>query len=103
MISICASRILRLLHISSSYASSLEQVYRVPTPTDNAETLAKRPLYNKRNAFFDSASLNDLADAVERVPQRADLQAALEGAKAEYNALSEEYQRHKGQADIAFA
>jgi tRNA(Arg) A34 adenosine deaminase TadA len=42
----------------------LEQVFRVPAPSDTPETLAARPLYNRTNKFFAAKSLANLVDSI---------------------------------------
>ena len=73
----------------------LESVFRVPAPSDTPATLAARPLYNKTNKFFASASLADLVERIEDASDRAKWAAEVERVKGLYNALSETYQENK--------
>ncbi|CAK7207566.1 hypothetical protein SEUCBS139899_010376 [Sporothrix eucalyptigena] len=73
----------------------LESVFRVPAPGDTPETLADRPLYNKTNKFFSSASLADLVAQIEDPAERAHWSAEVARVKALYGQLSETYQEGK--------
>lgn len=78
------------------------QVFRVPSPSDTADTLATRPLYNTTNAFFTSHSLASLVnmikgDEAERMRER------VTAIQKQYTGLSETYQGGKGRADIPLA
>ncbi|KAK3945729.1 putative cytidine deoxycytidylate deaminase family protein [Diplogelasinospora grovesii] len=73
----------------------LEQVFRVPGPSDTAETLAARPLYNRKNKFFTARSLADLLPEVPDEAARARWKAEIERVKGLYNSLSETYQAGK--------
>lgn len=73
----------------------LEQVFRVPAPSDTPETLAGRPLYNRRNKFFNAKSIADLLSEVEDAGEKAKLAAEISRVKEMYNSLSETYQEGK--------
>ncbi|KDQ55521.1 hypothetical protein JAAARDRAFT_134046 [Jaapia argillacea MUCL 33604] len=81
----------------------LEEVYRVPTPNDTPESLAQRPLYNKTNKFFKSASLAELGESVGSTEERERIKARLKEIKKKYDDLSTTYQAGKGSADIPLA
>ena len=73
----------------------LEQVFRVPAPSDTYETLAARPLYNRKNKFFTAKSL---ADLLSELPDEADRQhwtAEVTKVKELYDSLSATYQEGK--------
>ncbi|KAH8903611.1 cytidine deaminase-like protein [Coniochaeta sp. PMI_546] len=73
----------------------LEQVFRVPGPSDTPETLAARPLYNRKNKFFTAKSLADLVDEIDEEEEKAKWTAEIARVKGLYNALSETYQEGK--------
>ncbi|KAM7215240.1 guanine deaminase [Rhypophila decipiens] len=73
----------------------LEQVFRVPGPSDTPETLAARPLYNRKNKFFTAKSLADLLDEIDDEAERSHWAAEIKRVKELYNSLSETYQEGK--------
>lgn len=73
----------------------LEQVFRVPGPSDTPETLAARPLYNRKNKFFTAKSLADLLEEIPDEEERARWAAEVTRVKELYNSLSETYQEGK--------
>jgi tRNA(Arg) A34 adenosine deaminase TadA len=73
----------------------LEQVFRVPAPSDSADTLAARPLYNRKNKFFTAKSLADLLSGISDESERAHWAGEIDRVKALYNSLSETYQEGK--------
>lgn len=73
----------------------LQQVFRVPGPSDTPETLAARPLYNRKNKFFTAKSLADLVDEIDEEEEKAKWTAEIARVKGLYNALSETYQEGK--------
>jgi tRNA(Arg) A34 adenosine deaminase TadA len=73
----------------------LEQVFRVPGPSDTQETLKERPLYNKKNKFFTAKSLADLLDEIESEEERKKWEGEIKRVKDLYNGLSETYQEGK--------
>ncbi|BGP16172.1 hypothetical protein JCM10213_001388 [Rhodosporidiobolus nylandii] len=83
----------------------LEEVFKVPS-TCSHETpsqLAARPLYNRQNAFFSSASVAELIARVEDEMERKELEELVVKVKEVYNGLSEVYQGGKGAAGIPLA
>ncbi|KAK4039077.1 cytidine deaminase-like protein [Parachaetomium inaequale] len=73
----------------------LEQVFRVPGPSDTPETMAARPLYNRNNKFFAAKSL---ADLVQDIPDEADKRhwaGEIARVKALYETLDATYQEGK--------
>lgn len=73
----------------------LQEVFRVPAPGDTPETLAARPLYNRKNRFFEAKSFADLLGDIEDAEERARWEGEVARVKALYNALSEIYQEGK--------
>lgn len=73
----------------------LEEVFRVPAPSDTPESLAARPLYNRRNRFFTAKSLADLVAELEDGADRAKWTAEIHRIKEIYNSLSATYQDGK--------
>ncbi|KIW78287.1 hypothetical protein Z517_08122 [Fonsecaea pedrosoi CBS 271.37] len=73
----------------------LKSVYQVPSPGDTEETLAAKPLYNRKNKFFTAQSLAELIESVEDVEARTKLQGELERVKKMYDRLSATYQEGK--------
>ncbi|KAI1121664.1 cytidine/deoxycytidylate deaminase family protein [Nemania abortiva] len=51
----------------------LEEVFRVPAPSDTAESLASRSLYNRRNRFFTAKSVSELIDEIQDSVERVKL------------------------------
>ncbi|OAP59137.1 hypothetical protein AYL99_06435 [Fonsecaea erecta] len=73
----------------------LKSVYQVPSPGDTEETLAAKPLYNRKNKFFTAQSLADLIDRVEDEEARTTLKSELDRVKKMYDQLSATYQEGK--------
>ncbi|KAK3384649.1 cytidine deaminase-like protein [Lasiosphaeria ovina] len=73
----------------------LEQVFRVPAPSDTPESLAARPLYNHKNKFFTAKSLADLLQEVPDETERKHWESEVARIKELYNGLSETYQEGK--------
>ncbi|KIW24211.1 uncharacterized protein PV07_09939 [Cladophialophora immunda] len=73
----------------------LKSVYQVPSPGDTEETLAAKPLYNRKNKFFTARSLAELIDSVEDEGARTKLKGELERVKKMYDQLSATYQEGK--------
>ncbi|KAK5654637.1 hypothetical protein OQA88_6958 [Cercophora sp. LCS_1] len=73
----------------------LEQVFRVPGPSDTPETLATRPLYNRKNKFFTAKSLADLVEEIPDEAERAHWSSEIARVKELYNGLSATYQEGK--------
>ncbi|KAK4155582.1 guanine deaminase [Chaetomidium leptoderma] len=70
----------------------LEQVFRVPGPSDTPETLAARPLYNRYNKFFASKSLADLLEAISDEVERKYWANEIARVKELYKSLDTTYQ-----------
>ncbi|KAL2175042.1 cytidine deaminase-like protein [Thermothelomyces heterothallicus CBS 202.75] len=73
----------------------LEQVFRVPAPSDTPETLAARPLYNHKNKFFAAKSLADLLEGVTDAAERKRLGDEISRVKDLYKSLDATYQEWK--------
>ncbi|KAM7191263.1 guanine deaminase [Rhypophila sp. PSN 637] len=73
----------------------LEQVFRVPGPSDTPETLAARPLYNRKNKFFTAKSMADLLEEIDDEAEKMHWAAEIKRVKELYNSLSETYQEGK--------
>ena len=71
----------------------LREVFRVPGTPDDA------PLYNRENAFWRSASIPDMVDALPE-DEAAPLRARIAGLTERYAELSAAYQGGKGGAGI---
>ena len=82
----------------------LQSVYQVASPGDTEESLAAKPLYNRKNKFFTAGSLADLIDSVEDEEAKSKLQADLVRVKILYDSLSATYQEGKksGTASSSF-
>ncbi len=83
------------LHAQSDDIDILQSVYQVPSPGDTAETLAAKPLYNRKNKFFTAQSLADLIDSIENREVKERLQTELRRVKDMYDQLSATYQEGK--------
>lgn len=79
----------------------LEQVFRVRAPGDSDESLAARPLYNKRNKFFTAKCLIDLAGEIEDEAKREHWLAEITRVKGLYDALSATYQEGKQSGTVS--
>jgi len=90
----------QLISISSDNAD--EQVYKVPVQGESEEGYRNRELYNRTNAFFTSAGVDDLLETVED-GEKAKLLERIEEIKRKYGELSEVYQKSKGGAGIPLA
>ena len=73
----------------------LEQVFRVPGPSDTEESLAARPLYNRKNKFFVGKSLAELLADVEDKTERRRLGDEIVRIKELYGSLNSTYQEGK--------
>ncbi|KIX06260.1 uncharacterized protein Z518_04235 [Rhinocladiella mackenziei CBS 650.93] len=73
----------------------LQSVYQVPSSGDTEETLAAKPLYNRKNKFFTARSLADLIDSVEDTEAKTTLKSELQRVKHMYDQLSATYQEGK--------
>ena len=73
----------------------LEEVFRVPAPSDTPETLGARPLYNRKNKFFAAKSLVGLLDDIADDAERAHWAAEIARVKEMYKSLDATYQQGK--------
>jgi len=73
----------------------LKSVYQVPSEGDTADTLATKPLYNRKNKFFTARSLAELIESVEDEEARTKLKGELQRVKQMYDQLSTTYQEGK--------
>jgi tRNA(Arg) A34 adenosine deaminase TadA len=73
----------------------LEQVFRVPSPSDTPETLAARPLYNRKNKFFTAKSVADLLEDISDDDDRKRLAGDVTRVKELYKSLDATYQAEK--------
>ena len=76
----------------------LQEVYAVPDP-DRAAVALGRPLYNRRNAFFESHNLQQMIAGMDRSTKER-LVARVDDLNAAYNDLSATYQKDKGSKGI---
>ncbi|KAJ9607418.1 hypothetical protein H2200_008491 [Cladophialophora chaetospira] len=73
----------------------LKSVYQVPSEGDTEETLATKPLYNRKNKFFTARSLAELIDSIENDETKTKLKGELQRVKQIYDQLSATYQEGK--------
>jgi tRNA(Arg) A34 adenosine deaminase TadA len=73
----------------------LEQVFRVRADGEGDEALVSRPLYNRKNRFFDVKALADVVAGIANTPEREEIAQKLMEVKALYNGLSQTYQNGK--------
>ncbi|KAK3385837.1 cytidine deoxycytidylate deaminase family protein [Podospora didyma] len=69
----------------------LQEVFRVPAPGDTKDTLAGRPLYNKKNKYFTSVSVAELLDQVEDAAEQEKLRGDVKRVRelfSEFNAAA---------------
>ena len=76
----------------------LQEVFAVPDP-DRAAVAPGRPLYNRKNHFFESHSLQQLIAATDRSTKES-LVARVDDLNGVYNDLSATYQKDKGSKGI---
>ncbi|WP_421759158.1 nucleoside deaminase [Devosia sp.] len=76
----------------------LQEVYAVPDP-DRAAVAPGRPLYNRKNVFFESHSLQQLIATTDRSTKES-LVARVDDLNGVYNDLSATYQKDKGSKGI---
>ena len=79
----------------------LREVYAVPDP-DRSEVHPDRPLYNRRNAFFESHDITRMIAGLDR-GNKEKLTARVDDLTALYGELSATYQRGKGGMGIPLA
>lgn len=78
-------------------------MYKVRAEGESEEAYASRELYNRNNAFFKSAGIDDLLSGIEDVEVRRKMEDRIESIKEKYGKLSEVYQKSKGGAGIPLA
>lgn len=76
----------------------LKEVYAVPDP-DREAVPPERPLYNRRNAFWQSHSIQQMIASLDRSTKEK-LTAQVDDLNAAYNDLSATYQKDKGKKGI---
>jgi tRNA(Arg) A34 adenosine deaminase TadA len=76
----------------------LREVYAVPDP-DRTEVPPDRPLYNRKNAFFESHDMARMVASLDR-GNRENLTGRVDDLTALYAELSAAYQRDKGDKGI---
>jgi tRNA(Arg) A34 adenosine deaminase TadA len=69
----------------------LHEVFRVQAPMDTEETLAARPLYNKKNKFFSAQSVAELLAEVEDEEERGRLGLEIQKIKEVYDQFSRDW------------
>jgi hypothetical protein len=78
------------------------QVYKVPVEGESEEGYRNRELYNRTNAFFTSAGIDDLLEKIEG-EEKEKFMKRIEKIKEKYTQLSEVYQKSKGGSGIPLA
>lgn len=73
----------------------LQSVFQVPSPGETPKVIAAKPLYNRRNKFFEARSVADLVNTIQDAATRDRWSAEIERVKALYNDLSDTYQKGK--------
>ena len=76
----------------------LKEVYAVPDP-DRGYVPADRPLYNRKNAFFEAHDLQRMIAGMDRSSKER-LVARVDDLNAAYNDMSATYQANKGNKGI---
>jgi tRNA(Arg) A34 adenosine deaminase TadA len=79
----------------------LREVYAVPDP-DRAQVPPDRPLYNRKNDFFEAHDVMAMTGGLDRGHKEA-LTARIDLLTAAYRDLSAAYQREKGKRGIPLA
>jgi tRNA(Arg) A34 adenosine deaminase TadA len=79
----------------------LRDVYAVPDP-DRSEVPPDRPLYNRKNTFFESHDMTRMLATLDR-GNRENLTARVDDLTALYADLSAAYQKEKGRSGIPLA
>ncbi len=79
----------------------LREVYAVPDP-DRDAVPDDRPLYNRRNAFFESRDIMGMVGGLDRGNKEA-LTARIDDLTASYRDISAAYQQSKGTKGIPLA
>ena len=70
---------------------------------ESEEGYRNRELYNRTNAFFTSAGIDDLLGKIDDGSEKEKLLDRIEEIKDKYSKLSEIYQKSKGGAGIPLA
>lgn len=70
---------------------------------ESEEGYRNRELYNRTNAFFTSAGIDDLLGKIDDGSEKEKLLDRIEEIKEKYSKLSEIYQKSKGGAGIPLA
>lgn len=70
---------------------------------ESEEGYRNRELYNRTNAFFTSAGIDDLLGKIDDGSEKEKLLERIEEIKDKYSKLSEIYQKSKGGAGIPLA
>jgi len=78
------------------------QVYKVPVEGESEDAYRSRELYNRKNAFFTSAGIDDMLKDIQG-EEKGKLLERVENIKEKYGKLSEVYQKSKGEAGIPLA
>lgn len=65
----------------------LEEVFRVPAPSDTEESLRDRPLYNRENQFFTAIPVSELVEAIKGEAERDRAEVELERTKSLWDGL----------------
>lgn len=78
------------------------KVYKVPVEGESEEGYKNRDLYNRTNAFFTSAGVDELLEKIDD-EEKAKLLERIKEIKEKYGELSEVYQKSKGGAGIPLA
>jgi tRNA(Arg) A34 adenosine deaminase TadA len=79
----------------------LREVYAVPDP-DREAVHEDRPLYNRRNAFFESHAIMGMVGGLDRGNKEA-ITARIDDLNASYHDISASYQAGKGSKGIPLA
>ena len=69
----------------------LHEVFRVRAPMDTEETLAARPLYNRKNKFFSAQSVVELLAEVEDEEERGRLNLEFQKITEVYDQFSRDW------------
>lgn len=74
----------------------------MPVEGESEDGYRNRELYNRTNAFFTSAGIDDLLEKIEG-GEKEEFMERIERIKEKYTQLSEVYQNSKGGAGIPLA
>ena len=74
-------------------------MYKVPVEGESEDGYKTRGLYNRTNAFFTSAGVDDLLESIED-GEKAKMKERIGEIQRKYGELSEVYQKSKGGAGI---